>query len=105
MRAEQITENGRVFEIRDLNLVTSNINATYKLRWESQVSIGLHGEWVLFTIEHISGLPKFTGRWDESDFCVDIDVSGAGVDFRRKRAFSGPAKDLTVIAPSSLALS
>ena len=72
-RQDQIQEDGRAFEIRNINVSSPYLDPGYVLKCESDASISPTGEWTIFRLEHPDG-HYYRGRWDEKERELDVDL-------------------------------
>jgi hypothetical protein len=79
LRASNIAEQGRLY-----------LGSDYSLTIPPSTTTTPTGHLVLFRlVPRIPGLPTFTGRWDDTQNAIDVDMDGLGFD---KRAFNAGRK-------------
>lgn len=78
-RKDEIKEDGRAFEIRNITVATEFKHPDYVLKHSSSASLSQTGDWSVFCLEHPDG-HWFKGRWDEKQSALDIDL------FRTRKA-------------------
>jgi hypothetical protein len=81
-----VKEDGRVFEIRDVELTEHYSNPDYPYEFEPLAKLSDTAEWFLFLFMRRGGGAWFRGRWDEDQETIDVDI--LDVAAAEKRTFA-----------------
>jgi hypothetical protein len=91
-RHDQIREDGRAFEIKNLEILSHYRDPQYSLKYECETIMSPTGEWTIFRLEHPDG-HWYRGRWDESKSALDMDLFPTGTARRPEKNFPGHHTD------------
>ena len=69
------TQDGKVFDIGDIQVVAEYIDPLYKVAAPASATIGTTGRLDLFdVVPSIVHLPRFSWRWDQCEYSVYVDI-------------------------------
>jgi len=91
-RQDQIKEDGRAFEIKNIKILGQYRDPEYCLEYENEATMSPTGEWTIFCLRHPDG-HWYRGRWDESKSALDIDLFTTDTARRPDKNFPGHHTD------------